>query len=84
MSERRLYSVSVELEMIVMASSRTEAEDVALQNASEELGNAMAYANECSTQAEVLAAGYDLHSLPWGDDGVTTIGEILERSNEKR
>jgi len=75
---RRLYTVTLSLELVVIAETEADAQRVALD---------VVTSGECMEEPEptdaaelsYLPGGYDLDCLPYGGDRDETIGELIEQ-----
>jgi hypothetical protein len=74
---KNLYRVSVEVELVVVASSTKEAEDLACTLVTCEDGaEPCAIALPCTTRAD-LPSGWDAGCIPFGDENDREIRDYL-------
>jgi hypothetical protein len=79
--KKHLHIVTIEYEVLVMATDEGDAQEVAL---SEAVGNdEPAYAAAARFTSKHLPSNWSPKSIPWGSDNDEKVGDIMQREREE-
>ena len=80
---KRLYAVTLEAEIVVVAESRREAAQIATDSLNDLSSELSIFVSDLELTEETLPGSYDVDTLPWGtgesatEDMDMTIGDYL-------